>query len=95
MNIIVLYYLFWYSSFKITSMSLLLLLIPLFGIGLVSIDSNYGLFTRNNIKIKWIALLTSIINLIISLVMFIIFDFSSKQFQFIEERKKLNKRNKN
>ena len=66
-------------------MSLLLLLIPLFGIGLISIDSSYGLFTKNNIKIKWIALLASIINLIVSLIMFILFDFSSKQFQFIEE----------
>ena len=39
----------------------------------------------NNIKIKSIALTTSIINLIVSLIMFILFDFSSKQFQFIEE----------
>ena len=66
-------------------MSLLLLLIPLIGISLVTIETNYGLYLVNNIKLKSIALTTSIINLIISLIMFILFDFSSKQFQFIEE----------
>ena len=66
-------------------MSLLLLLIPLIGIGLVTIEANYGLYLVNNIKLKSIALTTSIINLIVSLIMFILFDFSSKQFQFIEE----------
>lgn len=66
-------------------MSLLLLLVPLIGISFVTIEANYGLSLVNNIKIKSIALITSIINLVISLVMFILFDFSSKQFQFIEE----------
>jgi NADH-ubiquinone oxidoreductase chain 4 len=66
-------------------MSLLLLLIPLIGISIVTIEANYGLSLVNNIKIKSIALTTSIINLVVSLVMFILFDFSSKQFQFIEE----------
>ena len=66
-------------------MSLLLLLIPLVGIGLVTIEANYGLSLINNIRIKSIALITSVINLVVSLIMFILFDFSSKQFQFIEE----------
>lgn len=66
-------------------MSLLLLLVPLIGISFVTIEANYGLSLINNIKIKSIALITSIINLVISLIMFILFDFSSKQFQFIEE----------
>jgi len=66
-------------------MSLLLLLIPLIGISIVTIEANYGLSLVNEIKIKSIALTTSVINLIVSLVMFILFDFSSKQFQFIEE----------
>jgi NADH-ubiquinone oxidoreductase chain 4 len=66
-------------------MSLLLLLVPLVGISFVTIEANYGLSLVNNIKIKSIALITSIINLVISLIMFILFDFSSKQFQFIEE----------
>ena len=71
-------------------MSLLLLLTPLVGIGLVTIEANYGLSIINNIKIKSIALITTIINLIISLIMFILFDFSSKQYQFIEEHYEIN-----
>lgn len=66
-------------------MSLALLLIPLFGIGIVTLEANYGLSVFNIVKIKSIALTTSIINLVVSLAMFILFDFSSKQFQFIEE----------
>ncbi|MCN0155274.1 hypothetical protein NDQ86_25110, partial [Salinispora arenicola] len=57
---------------------------------LVTIEANYGLSIINNIKIKSIALVTTIINLIISLVMFILFDFSSKQYQFIEEHYEIN-----
>ena len=71
-------------------MSLLLLLTPLIGIGLVTIEANYGLSIINNVKIKSIALVTTIINLIISLVMFMLFDFSSKQYQFIEEHYEIN-----
>jgi NADH-ubiquinone oxidoreductase chain 4 len=71
-------------------MSLLLLIVPLFGIGLITLDSNYGIFSTNSLKIKSIALFTSIINLIVSLVMFILFDFSSKQFQYIEEQYSIN-----
>ena len=70
-------------------MSLSLLLIPLLGICFITIKTNYGLFL-NNIKIKSIALITLIINLIISLIVFILFDFSSKQYQFIEEHYKIN-----
>ena len=66
-------------------MSILLLILPLLGLGLVTLEANYGLSIVNNIRIKSIALTTTIINLIISLVIFILFDFSSKQFQFIEE----------
>jgi len=71
-------------------MSLILLLIPLIGIGFVTIEANYGLSIINEVKIKSIALTTSIINLIVSLLMFILFDFSSKQFQFIEEHYQLS-----
>jgi NADH-ubiquinone oxidoreductase chain 4 len=46
-------------------------------------------FSVNNIKIKSIALITSIINLVISLIMFILFDFSSKQFQFFFSKQEL------
>ena len=70
-------------------MSLSLLLIPLLGICFITIKTNYGLFL-NNIKIKSIALIILIFNLIISLIVFILFDFSSKQCQFIEEHYKIN-----
>jgi NADH-ubiquinone oxidoreductase chain 4 len=70
-------------------MSLLLLLIPLIGISFIVVESNYGVLI-NNLRIKSIALFTSIINLIISLIMFILFDFSGKQFQFIEEQYQIN-----
>ena len=46
-------------------MSLLLLLIPLIGIGFVAIEANYGLSLINNVRIKSIALITSIVNLIV------------------------------
>ncbi|WP_249716693.1 hypothetical protein, partial [Pectobacterium polaris] len=39
----------------------------------------------SNKLMKIIALATSIINLIISLILFILFDFSSNQFQFVQE----------
>jgi NADH:ubiquinone oxidoreductase subunit 4 (subunit M) len=70
-------------------MSLSLLLIPLLGICFITIKTNCGLFL-NNIKIKSIALIILIFNLIISLIVFILFDFSSKQYQFIEEHYKIN-----
>jgi len=41
--------------------------------------------TARTKQIKQIALGASIINLIISLVIFILFDFSSNQFQFVQE----------
>lgn len=71
------------------NMSLLLLLIPLVGISFVVLESNFGL-SVNNIKIKSIGLITSVVNLIVSLFMFILFDFSGKQFQFIEEQYQIN-----
>jgi NADH:ubiquinone oxidoreductase subunit 4 (subunit M) len=36
-------------------------------------------------RIKSIALLTSLVNLLISLFIFILFDFSTNQFQFVQE----------
>jgi NADH-ubiquinone oxidoreductase chain 4 len=61
----------------------LLLVIPLFGILGISTDMSYQLLDIN--RIKKIALITSIFNLLISLIIFIIFDFSCNQFQFVEE----------
>jgi NADH-ubiquinone oxidoreductase chain 4 len=61
----------------------LLLVIPLFGVFGILIVMSYQLLDIN--RIKKIALITSIFNLLISLIIFIIFDFSCNQFQFVEE----------
>ncbi|KAH9806666.1 NADH dehydrogenase subunit 4 [Melampsora americana] len=57
-----------------------LLTIPLIGTIIVSSLDSY-----KNTSIKSIALITSIINLILSLVIFILFNSSTNQFQFIQE----------
>lgn len=54
------------------------LLLPLLGIFLVLINNNIGL-------IKYTALSTSIVNLVVTLIIFILFDFSTNQFQFVQE----------
>jgi NADH-ubiquinone oxidoreductase chain 4 len=61
----------------------LLLVVPLLGIFGISTGVSYQLFDTN--RIKKIALITSIINLFISLIIFILFDFSNNQFQFVQE----------
>lgn len=63
----------------------LLLLTPLLGIFTISTSMTYNLSNTNIRHIKIIALFTSIINLFISLIIFIMFDFSSNQFQFVQE----------
>lgn len=75
-----------------------LLITPLIGIFIVLADilNNYKHSTNKNLtenidnseklkRIKFTALTVSIINLMISLVMFILFDFSTNQFQFVQE----------
>lgn len=64
---------------------LLLLLIPIMGIFLISATMSYDLSNSNIRIIKFTALWTSTLNLIISLVIFILFDFSTNQFQFVQE----------
>lgn len=64
---------------------ILLLLIPLIGIFIISTGISYDLTYINIRRIKSIALTTSIINLFISLIIFILFDFTSNQFQFVQE----------
>lgn len=61
----------------------LLLTIPLLGIFGISTGISYQIFDTN--RIKKIALFASIVNLFISLIIFILFDFSSNQFQFVQE----------
>jgi NADH-ubiquinone oxidoreductase chain 4 len=66
-----------------------LLFIPLLGIFLIS--SNRSFEQSSVLKsYKTIAFVTTILNLIISLIIFILFDFSSNQFQFVEEHYNIN-----
>ena len=55
------------------------------GIFSISTAMSYDLSYLNIRRIKMIALSTSIINLFVSLIVFIMFDFSSNQFQFVQE----------
>lgn len=81
-----------------------LLFIPLIGIFLIASDISYEntssypsrsagtsapLLTQPS-GLKVTAFITSIVNLIVSLVIFILFDFSSNQFQFVQEHYELN-----
>ena len=59
-----------------------LLLTPILGILAILVNRENGSSLTN---IKVIALSTSIINFFISLVIFILFDFSTNQFQFVQE----------
>ena len=62
-----------------------LILIPLIGIFILSAALSYNV-TPNSIKIlKATALGITIVDLIISLIIYILFDCSSKQFQFVQE----------
>ena len=67
-----------------------LLLIPI--LGLFSIFSDfYFEEAQYNLRLyKLIAFVSSLLNLILSLVIFIIFDFSSNQYQFVQEHYDMN-----
>ena len=58
-------------------------LITIPGLGTIIVASIDSYKKTSEIYAKTIALGTSVINLIISLVIFILFDFSSNQFQFV------------
>src|SRR5204862_8039125 len=63
----------------------LLLLIPLIGIFIVSTTISYDLSALNIKRLKIIALSVSLIDLFISIIIFMLFDFSTNQFQFVQE----------
>lgn len=65
-------------------MLLLLLIVPIIGVFIISTDISYEL-KHFNLNVKTIALTTSIINFLLSLLVFILFDFSSNLFQFVQE----------
>ena len=68
-------------------MLLILLLIPLIGIFIISTAISYNISDLNT---KRIALSISILNLVVSLIIYILFDFSNKQFQFVQEYHQVN-----
>jgi NADH-ubiquinone oxidoreductase chain 4 len=69
---------------------ILLLITPLLGIFAVS-ASYYDTFSPVGLnKIKIVGLTASIINLLISLVVFILFSFSNSHFQFVQEYHKIS-----
>ena len=69
---------------------MLLLLIPIAGIFLIT-TTMYNDNSYSNVKqIKLTGLVTSITNLFVSLIVFIFFNFSSNQFQFVQEYHKVS-----
>src|SRR5947209_18124043 len=64
---------------------LLLVLIPFIGIFLLSAALTYNVTPRNTKLLKITALNITIVDLIISLIIYILFDFSCTQFQFVQE----------
>jgi NADH:ubiquinone oxidoreductase subunit 4 (subunit M) len=62
-----------------------LILVPFLGIFLVSAVLTYNIKTDKTKLLKITALAVTIVDLIISLFMFILYDSSNKNFQFIQE----------
>nr|YP_009391103.1 NADH dehydrogenase subunit 4 [Esteya vermicola]ARV88388.1 NADH dehydrogenase subunit 4 [Esteya vermicola] len=67
-----------------------LLLVPLIGIFFIAGSISYDNNTVNITYYKNIALITSIVNLIISLVVYLLYDSNNNQFQFVQEHYNLN-----
>jgi NADH-ubiquinone oxidoreductase chain 4 len=64
----------------------LLLFTPLLGVFLISSTINYQSDKNKNLFSKYIAFSTSIINFLLSLLIYQIFDFSTNQFQLVQEQ---------
>lgn len=68
-----------------------LLITPIIGIFVISSTISYKRSDKiNNIFYKNVAFISTIINLVISLIIYILFDFSSNQFQFVQEHYNLS-----
>ena len=63
----------------------LLLCIPLLGIFTISAGMSYNISSSNTIWIKKVGITTTVLNLLVSLLIFFLFDYSSNQFQFVKE----------
>jgi NADH:ubiquinone oxidoreductase subunit 4 (subunit M) len=62
-----------------------LLLVPILGVFLIFSSVSYESYNTKIIYYKNIAFIASIINLAISLIIYLLFDFSNNQFQFVQE----------
>ncbi len=72
----------------INMLLLSLLVIPILGIFSICLSVTYSSFATKSISrqlAKWLGMYISIINLLVSLIIFILFDFSTEQFQFVQE----------
>jgi len=62
-----------------------LVLVPLIGIFILCAALTYDITVQNTKLLKITALAVTLVDLIISLIIYILFDSSSKQFQFVQE----------
>ena len=62
-----------------------LLCIPLLGIFTISAGISYNVPTLNTTWIKKVGITASVANLLVSLLIFFLFDYSNNQFQFVKE----------
>ena len=62
-----------------------LIFVPIIGIFIISSISTYEIKTNKDRLLKISALSITIIDLILSLILFILYDNSNKNFQFIQE----------
>ena len=69
---------------------MLLLLIPIAGLFLITTTMYHDNSYSNLKQIKVTGLVTSLINMFVSLIVFIFFNFSSNQFQFVQEYHKVS-----
>ena len=65
---------------------LALLLVPIAGIFIISGFFSYDKTKQSNLIIKTTALAVTVFELVLSLIIYILFDCSSKQFQFVQEK---------
>ena len=63
----------------------LLLITPLIGIFIISATMAFETSEKNTVQIKCTALSVSVLNLFISLIVFLFLDSSTNQFQFVQE----------
>lgn len=61
-----------------------LLIIPLLGVFIIASLTSYNSNVKT-VNLKQIALTASLFNLVLSLILYVFFDFSSNQFQFVQE----------